>query len=40
MTGDIEKAIEWAKKSLSVNYREVTSHYIKELLKRQALLNN
>jgi tetratricopeptide (TPR) repeat protein len=40
MTGDIEKAIEWAKKSLSVSYREVTNHYIKELLKRQAMLNN
>ncbi|MDA3817278.1 MAG: DUF6340 family protein [Prolixibacteraceae bacterium] len=40
MTGDIEMAIEWAKKSQSKYYREVNNHYLKELLKRQALLNN
>ncbi|HKK82051.1 MAG TPA: DUF6340 family protein, partial [Prolixibacteraceae bacterium] len=40
MTGNIEEAIEWAKKSKAKYYREVTNHYIKELLKRQAMLNN
>ncbi|MDA3881298.1 MAG: DUF6340 family protein [Prolixibacteraceae bacterium] len=40
MTGDIKQAIEWAKKSQQIYYREVTNHYLKELLKRQAILNN
>lgn len=40
MTGNIEDAILWAKKSQQLYYREVTNHYLKELLKRQAILNN
>ncbi|MBN2805345.1 MAG: hypothetical protein JXR22_01700 [Prolixibacteraceae bacterium] len=35
MTGDLNSAIEWAKKSMQTFYREVTNHYLKELLKRQ-----
>jgi len=38
MTGDLEQAIEWAKKSQEVYYREVTNHYLKTLLKRQSKL--
>lgn len=39
MNGDLENAIIWAKKSLRVYYREVTNHFLKELLKREAKLN-
>lgn len=35
MNGDLTNAIEWAKKSMKTYYREVTNHYLKELLKRQ-----
>lgn len=39
MLGDIDSAISLAKKSQKIYYREVTNHYIKELLKRQIQLN-
>lgn len=35
MTGELDMAIEWAKQSMQTYYREVTNHYLKELLKRQ-----
>lgn len=35
MTGNLSAAIEWAKKSINTYYREVTNHYLKELLKRE-----
>lgn len=35
MTGNLQAAIEWTKKSLDLYYREVTNHYLKELLKRE-----
>lgn len=38
MLGDMPNAIEWSKKSLSTYYREVTNHYLKELLKREVEL--
>jgi len=38
MNGDLTSAIEWAKKSMITYYREVTNHYLKELLKRQIKL--
>ena len=38
MNGDIEKAMEWAKASLNISYREITNHYLKELIKRYNLL--
>lgn len=39
MVGDIERAIEWAKKSRKNYYREITNTYLTELLKRQVILN-
>jgi hypothetical protein len=38
MTGDLNSAIDWAKKSMQTYYREVANHYLKELLKRQLAL--
>jgi hypothetical protein len=35
MTGDLDQAIEWAKKSQNIYYREVTNHYYKQLLLRK-----
>ncbi|MFA9390432.1 MAG: DUF6340 family protein [Prolixibacteraceae bacterium] len=40
MNGDIDQAIEWAKKSTSTFYREISNHYLKELLKRKILLDS
>ena len=39
MTGNLDAAIEWSKKSLDTYYREVTNHYLKELLKRELKLD-
>ena len=38
MTGDLDSAITWLKKSQDTYYREVTNYYLKELLKRQIIL--
>lgn len=38
MTGELDQAIIWLKKSQDTYYREVTNYYLKELLKRQILL--
>jgi len=35
MSGNVTQAIEWAKQSQNLYYREVTNHYLKQLLKRQ-----
>lgn len=35
MTGELEMAIDWTKQSMQLYYREVSNHYLKELLKRQ-----
>jgi hypothetical protein len=35
MNGDLAKSIEWVKQSQNLYYREVTNHYLKQLLKRQ-----
>lgn len=40
MVGDLDSAIMWAKKSLDTYYREVTNHYLKELLKRDAKMKS
>ena len=39
MTGDLTSAIEWAEKSRRYYYREVVNNYLKELIKRQQVLN-
>jgi hypothetical protein len=36
MTGDIEQALEWVKQSQTLYYREVTNHYMKQLLLRKS----
>jgi hypothetical protein len=38
MTGNLPKAIVWVKKSMDTYYREISNHYLKELLKRQYIL--
>lgn len=38
MTGDLDKAIEWSKKSIQIYYREVVNFYLKELIARQDAL--
>lgn len=38
MTGDLDSAINWLKKSQAEYYREVTNYYLKELLKRQIII--
>lgn len=40
MIGDLPNAIEWAKKAQRNYYREVVNNYIKELLRREVILNN
>jgi len=39
MTGELDKAIEWVKRSNDLYYREVANFYLKELLLRKSTMN-